>query len=332
MNPNHIFLALLLAASGASGAATEAALPVGDEVTSRVPGIRFATQPDRLRVEANGQLLTEYYYTNVPRPFCYPLIGPGGVEMTRNYPMKKVEGEQTDHPHHRSFWFTHGAVNGVDFWTESEDAGKIIHRGFTELTPGSKSGSFKTRNDWVTRDGKLVCTDERTMTFYPPGTNDERVIDCEITMHAGADGLVFGDTKEGSFAIRVAETMPSKKGRGDMLNSEGDRGAKAWGKRARWCDYWGPVGDSIVGMAIFDHPGNPNYPTWWHARDYGLFAANPFGKHDFENLKDKTAGDVKVAANGSITFRYRVLLHRGTAMDANIAAKYSDYTFAPKSK
>jgi hypothetical protein len=322
MNPNQIILVLLLGAVGASGAATEAALP----------GIRFATRPDRLRVEANGQLLTEYYYTNVPRPFCYPLIGPGGKEMTRNYPMKKVEGEQTDHPHHRSFWFTHGAVNGVDFWTESEEAGKIIHRGFTEVAPGLKSGSFKTRNDWLTKEGKLVCTDERTMTFFLPGTNDERVIDCQITMHAGADGLVFGDTKEGSFAIRVAETMPSKKGRGDMLNSEGDRGAKAWGKRARWCDYWGPVGDSIVGMAIFDHPGNPNYPTWWHARDYGLFAANPFGKHDFENLKDKTAGDVKVAANGSITFRYRVLLHRGTAMDANIAAKYSEYTFAPQSK
>jgi len=322
MKANQIILALLLAAVGASGAGTAPALP----------GIRFATQPDRLRVEANGQLLTEYYYTNVPRPFCYPLIGPDGKEMTRNYPMKKVEGEQTDHPHHRSFWFTHGAVNGVDFWTESEEAGKIIHRGFTELTPGLKSGSFKTRNDWVTKEGKLICTDERTMTFYPPGTNDERVIDCQITMHAGADGLVFGDTKEGSFAIRVAETMPSKKGRGDMLNSEGDRGAKAWGKRARWCDYWGPVGDSIVGMAIFDHPGNPNYPTWWHARDYGLFAANPFGKHDFESLKDKTAGDVKVAANGSITFRYRVLLHRGTAMDANIAAKYSEYTFAPQSK
>ena len=322
MKPNQIILALLFANLGANGAPADRPLP----------GIRFSTQEDRLRVEANGKLLTEYYFTNVPRPFCYPLIGPGGAEMTRNYPMKKVEGEETDHPHHRSFWFTHGAVNGVDFWTDHETAGWIIHRGFTELTPGLKSGSFKARNDWVTKDGKLICTDDRTMTFYAPGKEDERVIDCAITMHAGADGLVFGDTKEGSFAIRVAETMPSKKGRGDMLNSEGDRGAKAWGKRARWCDYWGPVGDSVVGVAIFDHPANPNHPTWWHARDYGLFAANPFGKHDFENLKDKAAGEVKVAANGSITFRYRVLLHRGTAGDANIAARYSDYIFEAKSK
>jgi len=288
-------------------------------------GIRFVMQPERLRVEANGQLFTEYYFTNVPRPFCYPLIGPGGKAMTRNYPMQTVAGEETDHPHHRSFWFTHGDVNGVDFWTEGKDTGRIIHKGFTEVKSGPKAGVFRTRNDWVTKDGKLVCTDERTMRFYAPGTNDERMIDFEATMHAGAYGLVFGDTKEGSFAIRVAETMPFKKGSGGMLNSEGMRNDQAWGKRARWCDYWGPVDGTVVGAAIFDHPGNPNHPTWWHARDYGLFAANPFGRHDFESLKDKAAGEVKVPANGKITFRYRVILHPGTAEQADIASKYSLY-------
>jgi len=322
MKATKLILALLLVTFAAAGAADP----------TRLPGVRFTMPADRLRVEFNGQLLTEYYFTNVPRPFCYPLIGPGGKAMTRNYPMQKVAGEETDHPHHRSFWFTHGAVNGVDFWSESEGAGKIIHKVFTELTPGSRVGVLKARNDWVTKMGKLVCTDDRTMRFYAPGANDERVIDFEVTLHAGEEGLVFGDTKEGSFAIRVAETMPFKKGSGGMLNSEGNRNDKAWGKRARWCDYWGPVEDKVVGAAIFDHPGNPNYPTWWHARDYGLFAANPFGKHDFENLKDKAAGEVKVAANGSITFRYRVILHPGTAEQANIAGKYADYVAELKAK
>lgn len=286
---------------------------------------------DKLRVEVNGQLLTEYHFKNVPRPFCYPLNGPGGLPMTRNWPMREAPDEERDHPHHRSLWFTHGAVNGHDFWSEAKGFGKIVHDGFADVRSGKQVGVVKAKNKWIAADGTLVCTDETTLRFHAPSSTDERMIDWEVTIHAQDKELVFGDTKEGSMAVRLAETMrlKGKVGKGHIVNSEGVRDGATWGKRAAWCDYYGPVQGKTVGIAIFDHPQNPRHPTWWHVRDYGLFAANPFGKHDFEKLADKTAGDLKVPAGQSITFRWRFYLHAGDNEQAKVAEKYADYVKSP---
>lgn len=285
-------------------------------------------EPDRLRVEINGQLFTEYYFKDVPRPFCYPLIGPGQTPMTRNWPMKNAPDEEHDHKHHRSLWFTHGSVNGHDFWSEDKDFGKIVHDRFVKVQSGKESGVIQSRNNWVAADGTKVCTDEQTLRIYAPPNPRERLFDFEITIHASNGDLVFGDTKEGSMAVRLAETirLKGKVGKGHIVNSEGVRDGETWGKRAKWCDYYGPVDGKTVGVAIFDHPENPRHPTWWHVRDYGLFAANPFGQHDFEKLPDKTAGNLKVPSGQSITFRYRFYLHEGTERDGNVAAKYAEYT------
>ena len=128
-------------------------------------------------------------------------------------------------------------------------------------------------------------------------------------------------------AIRVAETMKLKHAgeHGHIVNSAGQRDNDTWGKRADWCDYYGPVGGSIAGIAMFDHPQNPRHPTWWHVRDYGLFAANPFGRHDFESLSDKSAGNLVVPSGKSITFRYRFYLHTGDTEQASVAKKYQEY-------
>ena len=128
-------------------------------------------------------------------------------------------------------------------------------------------------------------------------------------------------------AVRLAETMrvKGKVGHGHIVNSAGVRDGDTWGKRADWCDYYGPVDGKTVGIAMFDHPENPRHPTWWHVRDYGLFAANPFGQHDFEKLPDKAAGDLVVPAGKSITFRYRFYLHEGDDQQAKVAAKYDEY-------
>jgi hypothetical protein len=295
-------------------------------------GVQIVQLAGRLRVEINGQLFTEYYFQDVPRPFCYPLQGPGNLPMTRNWPMKDVPGEDHDHKHHRSMWFTHGSVNGLDFWSEDKDFGKIVHEGFVQVASGADAGVIKTRNQWVAKNGTVVCTDERTLRIYNrPAT--ERLLDFEITIHASNGELTFGDTKEGSMAFRLNETMrlkPNKentgKPTGHIVNSEGVRDGETWGKRAKWCDYYGPVEGKTVGIAIFDNPANPRYPTWWHVRDYGLFAANPFGQHDFENLKDnKTAGNLVVPAGQSVTFRYRVYMHKGDDQQAGVAARYAEY-------
>jgi len=128
-------------------------------------------------------------------------------------------------------------------------------------------------------------------------------------------------------AVRLAETMrlKGKLGQGHIVNSAGVRDGQTWGKRADWCDYYGPVGGKTVGIAIFDHPQNPRHPTWWHVRDYGLFAANPFGQHDFESLSNKTAGNLVVPAGKSVTFRYRFYLHEGDDQQAKVAERYKEY-------
>ena len=290
-------------------------------------GVQITRLADRLRVEINGQLFTEYFYQDVPRPYCYPLIGPGEVAMTRNWPMKDIPGEAQDHPHHRSLWFAHGAINGYDFWSEQKAFGKTVHEDFLEVTSGTKAGVIRERNKWVAADGTVVCTDERTLRFYNPGRASERLMDFEITLKASNGELTFGDTKEGTMAVRLAETMrlKGKAGKGHIVNSAGVRDGQTWGKRAEWCDYYGPVEGRTVGIAIFDHPKNPRHPTWWHVRDYGLFAANPFGQHDFESLPDKTAGNLIVPAGKSVTFRYRFYLHEGDEQQAKVAEKYQQY-------
>jgi hypothetical protein len=245
--------------------------------------------------------------------------------MTRHYPMEHFDNEEEDHIHHRSFWFAHGDANGHDFWAEGAQAGRTVHDGFIEIKSGRDSGLVRSRNRWIARDGSTVAEDERMLRIYARN-EDERLFDFEITIHASHGDLTLGDTKEGTMAIRLAETMrlKGKVGQGHIVNSEGVRDADTWGKRARWVDYHGPVDGRQVGVAIFDHPQNPRHPTWWHVRDYGLFAANPFGVHDFEK-KPAGTGNLRIPAGQKLTFRYRFLLHRGDDKQAAIADRYSAY-------
>jgi len=285
-------------------------------------GVKITELVDKVRVEINGQIFTEYNFKDTPFPYFYPVIGPTGINITRHWPMKEVQGEVRDHPHHRSLWFTHGAVNGLDFWQGGKD--KVVHDKFLELSSSSQAGIIKSQNKWVARDGKIVCTDSRTYKFY--SRTDCRMMDFEITVHASQGDVVFGDTKEGSMAIRVAATMQADKvGKGHIVDSEGHRDGDAWGKRAAWCDYYGPLDGQVVGVAIFDHPQNPRHPTWWHVRTYGLFAANPFGVHDFEK-KPAGTGDLTIKSGESVTFRYRFYFHKGDYQQAKLAELYREYS------
>src|SRR3989449_8802505 len=266
-------------------------------------GVQITRLDDRLRIEINGELFSEYHFKDVSRPFLYPVIGPDGLPMTRDWPMKEANNEEHDHKHHRSLWFEHGEMNGVDFWSEEPKAGRTVHEEFTEIKSGRDEGVIRSKDKYVAPDGKMVCTDDRTIRIY--NRPAERLFDYEVTVHASNGDLVFGDTKEGMMSMRLNETMrlaPNKfnKGKpsGHIVNSEGVRDDATWGKRANWVDYYVPVRGKTVGVAIFDHPQNPRHPTWWHVRDYGLFGANPFGLHDFEK-KPAGAGNFTVPAGKS---------------------------------
>jgi hypothetical protein len=278
-----------------------------------------------LKVEVDGQLFTQYVTATTYHQHLHPVIGPGGSSMTRVYPLP--EGSKDDHPHHASMWIGHGDVNGLDFWTEAEDKGRVQHVEFGEIKSGTPIASFVARSRWVKPDGTEVCTDERLyeITALAGGA---RQIDCTVSLIASAGELTLGDTKEGTFAFRAAAWL-SYEGdgaTGKILNSEGGKDKKVWGKQARWVSFYGqdPASD-VVSVTMMDHPQNLRHPTYWHARTYGLFAANPFGLHDFQKLPDKTLGQHIIPAGQKLTQKYRVLLQKGAADAAQLEAHWQQF-------
>ena len=295
--------------------------------------------PEKVRVEIGGQLFTEYCFTGAPHVYFHPLIGPGGARMTRDWPMQETPGEERDHPHHRSLWFSHGAVNGVDFWTEAapgktlkQPSGRIEHVKVLEVQGGEKEGVIRDQLRWVAADGSVPLTSVQTFRVRDGAA---RAIDFSMTLTAGEKAVTLGDTKEGAMAVRIAESMrlilPGKKpGAGKIVNSAGDTDRAVWGKKAAWVDYSGPVEGKVVGIAIFDHPKNPRHPTRWHARDYGLVAANPFCEHEMDKTQPAGTGDYSLAPGQSVTFQYRIILHAGDAAEAKIAERFAAYAAAAK--
>ncbi len=261
----------------------------------------------------------------------YPIIGPHGFGMTRNFPMKKdVPGESHDHGHHKSMYYGFGSVNGTNFFGDSPNCGKTGHDKLLELESGPQRGLIKATTNWVAPDGKVVCTDTRTLTFHT--VDGVRVIDWEITIHASHGEVEFKDDKHGSMVIRTHPNLrlDNAPGRGvttangQAVNSEGVSGKAVFGKRANWIDYWGKIDGKTVGIAIFDHPSNPRHPTWWMARGYGYVAADPFGGHAIGGEPPGT-GDMTIKAGDQVTFRYRYLFHEGDPKQAKIVQQYRRY-------
>ena len=288
----------------------------------------------KLAVWIGETLFTEYQYTGFAKPILYPIYGPHEIAMTRNYPMRKVVGESHDHPHQKSMWFTHGWVNGIDFWGEGKGRGTIVQDRIIQTCSGEGRGKIETTNRWLDPQGKVVCNDTRQLTFSALA-HGARAIDWRVTIHASAGKVVFGDTKEGMMGIRTNPKLRLDNNPklgvtsavGHVVNSEGQRGNAVWGQSADWVDYWANIDNHTVGVANFDHPKNPRHPTRWHARGYGLIAANPFGLHDFAN-QPKGTGDMTIPAGGRVTFRYRFLFHNGDPVRADIPTRYRQYVEA----
>jgi hypothetical protein len=278
-------------------------------------------------VKADGKPFAEYLMRAGHQPAVWPIIGPTGAAMTRSYPDGPLlDGEMNDHPHHHSLWFTHGDVNGKDFWTEHTPTGKnseIKHREFVELDSGDV-GRIVTRNDWIS-DGKKVCEDERTLIFGEDESG--RYIDVLATITASEGDITFGETKEGSFGVRANAplTVEAKQG-AHIVNNRGHKDDKAWGMFAEWIDDYGPVDGEMVGIAMFSHPDNYQHPTRWHARTYGLLAANPFGEDEFpKDDSQPKQGPKKLAKGEKLPLRYRVLFHKGTPEEAGVEKAYQKF-------
>ncbi|MDB6138465.1 MAG: hypothetical protein JWO94_1537 [Verrucomicrobiaceae bacterium] len=292
--------------------------------------VTIAPSEKGARIEIDGKLFTEYMTKGTQRPCFYPVLGANDAEVTRPYPLK--EGSKEDHPHHSSIWIGHGGVNGTDFWMNGSDKGKIETTDLVvqaAVVGTADHVSFDTSSKWVKPNGDVVLTDKRhfIITALADGT---RQLDITVAFTAPNGDATFEDTKEGTMAIRVAPTMALKGGTGHILTGEGIKDAKAWGTQANWVAYYGPdpKGETVT-LTMMDGPGNLRHPTWWHVRDYGLFAANPFGQHDFEKDKNnKTKGNYVLAKGTSFTQHYRILIQKGEPDVAGLNAAYKAFAEA----
>ena len=294
-----------------------------------------------IEFQVNNEIVTKYHIApTVAKPYLWPLLSPAGVPVTRAWPMEKgTKGETTDHVHQKSAWFCHGDIiaegittkskiphiEGIDFWSETPGHGVIACVDVSSPMIKGNHGSIVTRNDWKTAEGVKVLSEVRTLHLHALASGP--LIEIESTLTADVTPITFGDTKEGSFGVRVNDAIAVKPGGGQFTNAKGDVGEPAiWGKPAAWCDYVGKVGGKQAGIAVFADPKN-TFESNWHARGYGLMAANPFGraKSGFPSQKDKTEL-VKLKKGESLTLRYGIYVHDGDTKAGDVAGAFQAFS------
>jgi len=332
-------------------------------------GVKVTPDPAQRRVDItiDGAPFTSYIWpTTLKKPVLYPIIDADGVTITRGWPLAPRPGERTDHPHHDGLWFNYSNVNGFDFWNNSDaippgrapKMGTIVFNKIVSSRSGPTKGDLVTSSTWIDGNNHPILAETTQYNFAHEGST--RSIDLIVTLKA-LDHVVFHDDKDGLLGLRVARWLesPEEKGgtftdsngvatpvaaaanipgvappTGEYFTSEGVKGEKVWSTRARWCALTGHNGSGhTVTIAIFDHPGNVGYPTYWHARGYGLFAANPLGRHMFDPKQPPL--DFTLERGQSVVFRYRVVIYAGTPSTGalnqqsdNFASAYHNHAVA----
>ena len=301
--------------------------------------VSFKNGKTSVDVSVGGKPFTSYFFPGenvLKKAVLFPLISAQGTTITRGYPMAPRAGERVDHPHHVGMWLNYEDVNGFDYWNNSTNIiaslqthkmGTIVHSSI--IKQDAKKGLLVVSADWIDNDGKGQKVLQEKTTYVFSGTADSRTVDRITTLTAVADRVLFKDVKDGMFAIRVARQLeiPSNKPdvftdahgvetkvpvmdntgvSGDYLSSEGVKGEAVWSTRAKWMNLHGEMDNHPISVTIFDHPSNVSYPSYWHARGYGLFAVNPLGAKVFSNGKDER--NLTLKKGESVTFRYRTLL------------------------
>lgn len=301
----------------------------------------------------DGKLFTSYIYPeNIKKPVLWPLMSPGGHMLTRSYPLINKEGDRSDHPHHVGVWLNYGDVNGLDFWNNSEAIsperreryGTIYHQSVDKAVSGTGKATLETTAEWKAPDNTLMLEEVCQQEFMAQGKL--RIIDRSTTLTAILDEVRFTDNKEGMFAIRVARELelPSNKPtklvdshgvvtevkemdntyvKGNYRSAEGVEGKEVWGTRCRWMKLASEIQGEQVSLVIIDHPSNVGYPTYWHARDYGLFSANTLGQNVFSKGEHELNFSLKKGE--SVTFNYRLVVAGEDLSDEQINALADSY-------
>jgi hypothetical protein len=309
-----------------------AAAPAAEPTVEVVP----IEKAQRVNVLVDKQPFTTYRWDpKLAKPVLYPILTAGGKTITRGWPLEERPDEAKDHPHHFGLWFNYGDVDGVDFWGNSTGVrnappsgkhGSVVFKKIDGAKSGKGQGELTTTSDWVMPDGRVALTEKTQFVFgAAPG---RRSIDRIATLTAGTTPVKLPDNKEGMLALRLARSLEhasrkNQSGTGEYVSSEGKRGDDVWGTRARWLMLTGKVDGQPVTIAILDHPKNPGHPTYWHARGYGLFAANPLGQKALS--KGAQTLDFSLPAGKSARFAYRVLILDKIAAPAELETEYQRF-------
>lgn len=317
--PGLALVAALAAACAATGPHTPALLPAGTHLP-----VTLCTRDQAVDVFAEGELFATVRFGDAEGPCVFPLHAKGELLVTRGFPIAPGPDDDRDHPHHRSLWFAHGDVDGVDFW-HGEGRMEVEHAHAAPHSLGA--ASVELALVWRAGDGRELLRERRRYTFH--AEVGLRWIDAEHVLESTEGVVVLGDTKEGTFAMRVAPTLDAEGAiaTGHLFDAEGRAGADVWGRRAPWIAITGEVPSASGGapraltVALLEHPRNFRAPTWWHARPYGLLAANPFGRRAFERTQDGRDGSHALARGETLALRYRVLIGDGPLAPSEIAAE-----------
>jgi len=310
------------------------------------PKVKFVKGDNKVDVMIGRKLFTSYVYGNeLTKPVLVPLRTPSGIEVNRRYPLVKTEGGSTDHTHHVGIFFAVDQVNGTNFWRNTTPPPQIKHIKITEMTSGAGKGKLSTIMHWIDSSGQVVLEEKQSMVFLAGEHEDEYAIDFSMDLTAKVTKVLFEDTEEGMFALRVADCLresgpkviprpgqPLPKeavsGTGMYFSSNGDETAKnIWGKRARWVALHGVKDGKVVGIAILNHPASINYPTYWHVRSYGLFSANPLGQGDFQRQSKYKKNPVlplrlSLKQGERAHFRFFVIIYEGIRTKEQIEERF----------
>lgn len=331
----------------------------GTQVSAKGISIVADDAGKRVDVSVDGKPFTSYIYPDtLKKPTLFPIRTSSGTLVTRGFPLEPRPRERFDHPHHVGLWFNHGDVNGLDFWNNSYDIpadrapkmGTIHHKRVIETKSGADRGELAVETEWVNFENKPLLRETARYVFR--GSGDVRSIDRITTLTALDQTVVFRDNKEGSLGLRVARELEQPADKPELFtdasgkatsvpvldntgvtgmytSSEGLKGDKVWGTRGRWCMLSGKIGSEAVTIAMLDHPSNPNSPTYWHARGYGLFSANVFGRKVFDPKQEELV--LTLEPGKSVTFRHRVLILDNAATSEAIEREYQTFAAAATS-
>jgi len=320
--------------------------------------IRKDETDQRVDVLVNGKPFTSYVWSSdLKRPILYPIRTATGTTVTRGFPLEPRTGESVDHPHQVGLWLSYGDVNGVDFWNNSiyrkpeerQHMGTVVHRRIVRTRNGSSRGDLKVEADWLMPNGKVILNE--TTEFVFRAGKDLRSIDRITTLTTLDQKVVFNDSKEGMFGMRVSRELeqPAKEPirlvgangqpsaekildnrniSGEYRSSEGKIGDDVWGTRAKWALLSGKVGGEEITLAIFDDPKNVGFPTYWMTRGYGLFAANPLGQKAYAT--EKREQDIKemkftLGPKRSVRFRFRLVILSQKETPEQIESLYREF-------